>query len=82
MAFGFSPIPRFSPSTYSLAARAWVNHNKGKGKGRLHPTGLIGGSAMIQIAPTRIAWERSLEQAQERADAETRPILLDFFKPG
>ena len=29
-----------------------------------------------------IVWETTMEQAQVRAKAESKPILLDFFNPG
>ncbi len=32
--------------------------------------------------PKKIAWESSLEKAQERASKEGKFILLDFFNPG
>ncbi len=31
---------------------------------------------------SKVAWEESLEKAQERSRQEKKPILLDFFKEG
>lgn len=30
----------------------------------------------------QIQWESDLEKAKKRANAEQKPILLDFFNPG
>ena len=29
-----------------------------------------------------IQWEKDLDKALERANAENKPVLMDFFNPG